>query len=505
MIDCPVFDCGEQFVYSILLGRHLRRRHAFDGRRPVDDPGNARGEGCGDANPVGGAAGGGDTVGGGGEDAGSVAGGGMGEEDGGPHPNDLGDDCASSVGTSDGESSDSDGFMDEDRSEPGDETDEEGVLPSDDTGSTVAEDACSETCGSMRMGAEGESSEPADDVEDHALSKLYSLAARHHPGEVDIGAGDLGASLCGQVWDYYNALPCASNSVYHPATFASSHTHVSAFRSPATRQFLFHVCTSGGTGVSKGEVARLYRLCRRVEDGTGSTTRPIKDAFKSPTAIKEAVQKEKKRLLQSLGWKEADAPTVLGPQRIIFRSGMAEVMKAVASAPVIRWERGGGTCNCREGVRYDRPNCDTSKGSVLQGDPSNVESPRVERGCRACTPELDECGEPRLSPMQNDDVLRDCFDGKAYEAQRADVLKVLGMGALMLALALYSDGTVVTTSGGKTCHLPPLATIGFILQYVAPQLRQRCVDTYVRRLVLWRCCIDLHFVVSCCVARCVPY
>lgn len=53
--------------------------------------------------------------------------------------------------------------------------------------------------------------------------------------------------------------------------------------------------------MSMGEVARLYRLCRRVEDGTSSTTRPIKDAFKTKTAIKEAVQKVKKRLLQLLG------------------------------------------------------------------------------------------------------------------------------------------------------------------------------------------------------------
>lgn len=453
MVDCPVFNCGEQFVHSILLGRHLRRRHALDARRPVQGPDDAAGGGCRDADPGGGAAGDGVALGSGGEDAGTAAGGGLVGQGGAPRRNDDGDDCASSVRTSDGESSDSDWSMEEDRREPGSDTDEEEVLPGDDSGSTAEEDACAATSGSVRAGAAGESGEPADDVEDHALLELYSLAARHHPGEVQVGAGDLGDSLCGQVWDYYNALPCVSNPVYHPTTFASSRTHVSAFTSPATRQFLFHVCTSGGTGLPKGEVVRLYRLCRRVEDGTGSTTRPMKDAFKSPTAIKEAVQKEKKRLLQSLGWREADAPTVLGPQRIIFRSGLAEVIKAVALAPAIRWERGSGTCNCREGVRYDRPACDASNRSAMQGDAGMAENARVVRGCGQCTPVLDECGEPRLSPMHNDDVLRDCFDGKAYDAQRADVLKVFGMGALMLALALYSDGTVVTTSGGKARRL----------------------------------------------------
>lgn len=49
MIDCPVLDCGEQFVHSSLFGRHLRRRHALDARRPVDDPGGAGGKRCGDS------------------------------------------------------------------------------------------------------------------------------------------------------------------------------------------------------------------------------------------------------------------------------------------------------------------------------------------------------------------------------------------------------------------------------------------------------------------------
>lgn len=80
-------------------------------------------------------------------------------------------------------------------------------------------------------------------------------------------------------------------------------------------------------------------------------------------------------------------------------------------------------------MRCDRPSCDSSKDSALHGDPSNVESPRVERGCRDYTSELDEDGKLRLSPMQNDDASRICFGGKACEAQRADELKILGMGA----------------------------------------------------------------------------
>lgn len=49
MIDCIVLDCGNQFVHSSLFGRHLRRRHALDARRPVDDPGGAGGKRCGDS------------------------------------------------------------------------------------------------------------------------------------------------------------------------------------------------------------------------------------------------------------------------------------------------------------------------------------------------------------------------------------------------------------------------------------------------------------------------
>eukprot|EP00170_Pyropia_yezoensis_P005435 contig_22070_g5449 len=49
--------------------------------------------------------------------------------------------------------------------------------------------------------------------------------------------------------------------------------------------------------------------------------------------------------------------------------------------------------------------------------------------------------------MQDGDVLREFFDGHACGAQRADVKRVFGLCAQMLALALYSDGTVVTSSG----------------------------------------------------------
>lgn len=393
MIGCPVDGCPDEFVHAILLGRHLRRRHTFSEPAQVEmllatgDTGGSDVDGSGEAVAVDGVvrhgscadAGGGDACGSADEDRGS-------------------DDETSSVGTSDGESSESG------RSAAGVASGGCNDVSVDDVrtrvdGVPVEEGECSTT---RALGTAG-SADPLDDMEDRALYELYSLAARHHPREVDIGAGDLGSSLCGQVWDHYNAVPCVSNPVYHPASFASSRTHVSAFRSPATRQFFFHACTSGGAGVSKGEVARLYRLCRRVEDGNGSTTRPIKDVFKSKTAIKEAVQKEKKGLLQLLGWMEADAPTVLGPQRIVFRSGMLEIMKAIASAPAIRWERGGEGCNCREGVRYDyATQCDAGNDEDETGG--------VQLGCPTCTPVVHEKDGPQLSPTQNDDVLRGRFD-----------------------------------------------------------------------------------------------
>lgn len=136
--------------------------------------------------------------------------------------------------------------------------------------------------------------------------------------------------MCGQGYDYFNSLPCLGNPVYHTVSLTSSRKHVFAIRSPAERQIFFHVRTSVGAGVSKGEVDLLYRLCRRVEDGKGSSTRPIQDAFKSKTSIMEAVQKEKERLLHLLGWMEGDEPAVLGPERLIIRSGILQTLKAVA-------------------------------------------------------------------------------------------------------------------------------------------------------------------------------
>lgn len=453
MIGCPADGCLEDFVHAILLGRHLRRRHVVAEQAPVEDLCATRDMGGGEAGCSGEAGDGGvfshrlPAVGSADGGPGAVGG----DLGGSPEDDPRAEDEVGSVGTSDGQSSESGCSEDDDSSGGGSDMEADDVSSGVDAVPAEQEGECGANCGSRTPGSMGGSVEPLDDVdfEDHALYELYSLPARHYPGEMEVGAGDLGSSLCGHVLDHYNALRIISNPVYHPATFASSRRHVSAFRSPATRQFFFHACTSGGAGVSKGEVARLYRLCRRVEDGTGSTTRPIKDAFKPKTAIKEAVQKEKKRLLQLLGWREADAPTFLGSQRIIFRSGMLEIMKAIASAPAIRWERGGGACSCREGVRYDGTRRNTSTDNAMHGDASNAETPRVETGCSECTPDVHETDGLQLLPMQKDEVLRDCFDGKTYEAQRADVIQVLGVGALMLAWALYYDVTVVTSSEGK--------------------------------------------------------
>lgn len=101
-------------------------------------------------------------------------------------------------------------------------------------------------------------------------------------------------------------------------------------------------------------------------------------------------------------------------------------------------------------MRHDGPQRNADDNDAMQGDSRNAANPPDEKECSKCTPQAHETEGPQLLPMQNDDVLRDCFDGKVYEAQRADGIQALGSTALMLALALYSDGTVVTSSGGQT-------------------------------------------------------
>lgn len=51
--------------------------------------------------------------------------------------------------------------------------------------------------------------------------------------------------------------------------------------------------------------------------------------------------------------------------------------------------------------------------------------------------------------MHDDDILHDFFGGHVYWMQRADIKKKFGLSELILSLALYSDGIVVTSSGGK--------------------------------------------------------
>lgn len=98
-----------------------------------------------------------------------------------------------------------------------------------------------------------------------------------------------------------------------------------------------------------------------------------------------------------------------------------EIASIVAAARLIRWERGGSTCHCLSSVLYNASTCD---------------------------PNL-SYRSAHLAPVHDEDALPESFDGKAYEAQRADVIRIFGLGVVMLASALHSEGTVVTSSGGK--------------------------------------------------------
>jgi len=175
---------------------------------------------------------------------------------------------------------------------------------------------------------------------------------------------------------------------------------------------------------------------------------------------------KKKRMLRKLGWMEAVVKTKVGTHHILLRKGLQAVQDCLSWASTVRCERGSDECTCAAGVCYT-PNAshvwsdaDSQDGadaatSRLKGSDVHPRTATPTTACAMCTPSVSEGGDvPDTPVLQDADVLRDIFDGRAYWAQRADVNHVFGLRALMLALALYSDGTVVTSSGGTFSHIP---------------------------------------------------
>jgi len=163
---------------------------------------------------------------------------------------------------------------------------------------------------------------------------------------------------------------------------------------------------------------------------------------------------------------EAVVKTKVGTHRILLRKGLQAVQNCLSGASTVRWERGSNECTCAAGVCYTpnafhvRSDADSQDGadaatSRMKGLDVHPRTATPTIACDMCTPSVSEGGDVPDPPVLEDgDVLRDIFDGRAYWAQRADVNHVFGLRALMLALTLYSDGTVVTSSGGTFSHIP---------------------------------------------------
>jgi len=271
--------------------------------------------------------------------------------------------------------------------------------------------------------------------------------------------GDLGDTLCEEVLDYIDGF--GDEEVCRSVFEDKAPSDTFAFITPSLRDVFSNTCTMSGA-----RIAAAHQMCLSVERATDAMTTPLKDAFPTPASLDTAVRNEKKCMLRKLGWMEAVFKTKVGTHQILLRKGLLAVQDCLSGASTVRWERGSDECTCAAGVCYT-PNASHVGSDADSQDGADAATSRVKdadvhprtatptTACAMCTPSVSEGGDVPDSPvLQDGGVLRDIFDGRAYWAQRADVNHVFGLRALMLALALYSDGTVATSSGGTFSHIP---------------------------------------------------
>lgn len=292
----------------------------------------------------------------------------------------------------------------------------------------------------------GEHPDVVRSAEMRAANDLHGAAFADHASPV-VCEGDLGETLCAKVLDYLDEVGDEERcrAVYED----NAPTDTFAFVTPSLRDVFANACT-----MSETRIAAAHQMCLSVERATGSTTLPFKVAFPTPSSLKTAVRNEKRRMLRKLGWMEAVVTTKVGSHRILLRKGLKVVQECLTAAATVRWERGSEDCACAAGVHYSQDGSQNGPDAVGRSsqdvDPGTT---TPTSACAHCTPSVATGDIVPASPvMQDGDVLRDFFDGHAYGAQRADVKRVFGLCAQMLALALYSDGTVVTSSGGTFSH-----------------------------------------------------
>lgn len=221
--------------------------------------------------------------------------------------------------------------------------------------------------------------------------------------------GAVSDGLCADVLEHYNGYgdADAATSLYAEE---GSLPDESPFDQAGLQQLFYFVCSAGGVGLSRKDTKSFYDATVAYERTNGVRNSPLRGRFPSASAFWRAVRQQKRRILFKLGWRSAMLEMDGSKYQVLFRDGLEMALRSIRDAAVVRW----------------------SKQEVwTEDDPAG----RRER-------------DPLLRHGKLDPAFTGCMDARAFQANAAHVAARLPAGTKVIGIHAYSDGTVVTSTGG---------------------------------------------------------
>jgi len=227
--------------------------------------------------------------------------------------------------------------------------------------------------------------------------------------------GDHDRRLCDDVFSRYERFGDADQSTLAFLMLKGSRSE------PWTRHDLRHVfvhaCTVGSGGeMTQRELKDLKNFTRKVETATDAVrSRPFTDAFKTVWRFIATVRRYKRTLITPLNWKKV-IMKIDGRQYTVF---FREALQA-------------------------------AQDEVMRAKPDDLYWGRPSRTGKDASSADAITGASKTSPHT---VLRNAWDGEMYKQQQEHVDGTLHPGKRVLRFYLYSNATVLSSSGAVSAYL----------------------------------------------------
>jgi len=170
--------------------------------------------------------------------------------------------------------------------------------------------------------------------------------------------------------------------------------------------------------MSQRELKSIFYYTRKIEAATDArTTRPFTDAFKTVWRFIAAVRRYTRTLIAPLSWRKVVMKIDGRQYTVFFRDVLQAAQDAVMSA--------------KPGDLYWGPSRDAS--CAAGGDAASSM-------------------DPDASTTKPDTVLRNAWDGEMYKKQEEHVDGTLHPGTRELGIYIYSDATVLSSSGAVSAY-----------------------------------------------------